>query len=983
MIRYVKTFPFFVYMLVALKFQFWGIATGELIYILFSGFGFVTDYDVYNSIFFYVQLIIIAFMAFSLFMPENLAKICRMFCGRWDLVLYFLLGIVISISFQGFHITSVLFHLTGFQFILAELGAFIPFAVREYCKITKESSNGQKSPTSSFFNDAAIHDGDDGADLLHYSSLAEDFASKIYDNKSANSMIWGVEGPWGIGKSSFLNLCEVSLRKNHPREVTVVRFNALKYSGQYKDISIPLSDALRETVYKTLRCPELDILLAQYQRMIKGISFNVLGISMNFIPSPWNGSQILTYISEILRKSNKKFIFAIDDLDRLNEEEVYSLLYSIKEIFNIPFISYVLCYDLDNLSRGMGTDKTAQKNVEFLEKFVQSKISLFTNKDAILRTLDEDIKVLMKDTVLDVEANKKALEGVRSILVSDDAAEYIPFFGNLRKVKRYVNILTTLDIQRVDFPDFDFDERQLTELILLYMYCPVVFRRIYMRGSWRPQKHLFTSYEDFDEHKNRKTIPEKAVGPEIDGLENLYTDVACILNNLFGTKESKKLIEEGTNRKHLNVKDKESLSQYMELIVNHKKRSMYEQTNFYINRVNSYINGQRTFSAIFLNLLLESYHVNLWNVLAKSKFNEFARYKIKEVIQYGISHIVDYSYLGSSNYNGLRNVLPRDIRLLFGHLDDSENKEIENIKFIQDMIFGNDGIINQLSDPSRGILGIFDLLNFRDACRYETISGHAVSEGILFYTAIGSFDNHSFQLQGTFEDIVREEMRSLSQRCFEIFKKNYIDKHIDFIAEVEELNFEKLKGIYALDLVDSESGTDVKDKSGIEASVQKVKSSIVNLIVRQFADAFNKPANECGFYDEKGARDNREIRKSFREYLHRDVFNTPNSMASWQAYLLLIAYEPGVFTLKGTTDRDTITESDIEISIDVVEKYMGWVMDKSQLVSWWKNNHTKVGVVEVGHNDIFYVFGACLNGSQVLKMYYRAFDKAYLDDTSK
>ena len=437
-------------MIVILKFLLLGVVTGELIYILFSGFGFVTDYTVYDTLFFYVQLFIIALMVLALFMPGNLAKICGMFLGRWDLTLYFLLGTIISVSFQGFHVTEFLYHLTSFQYALIELGFFIPFVVRAYYRVKKGRASDQGVPHSSFLDDAALYDG---ADLLQYGPLAEDFANKIYDNKSPNSMIWGVEGPWGIGKSSFLNLCEESLRKNHPGEVTVFRFNALKYSSQYRDISISLSDTLRETVYKTLKCPELDILLVQYQRMIKGISFNVLGISMNFAPSPRNESKVFTYISEILRNSNKKFIFTIDDLDRLNGEEVYSLLYSIKEIFDIPFINYVLCYDLDNLSKEMGTDKTAQKNVEFLEKFVQTKISLFTRKDVILRVLDEDIKILMKDTDLDVEANKKALKGVRNILTSDDAAEYIPFLGDLRKVKRYVNTLTALDIQRVDFPD--------------------------------------------------------------------------------------------------------------------------------------------------------------------------------------------------------------------------------------------------------------------------------------------------------------------------------------------------------------------------------------------------------------------------------------------------------------------------------------------------------------------------------------------------
>lgn len=92
----------------------------------------------------------------------------------------------------------------------------------------------QEIPSSSFFYDTALNNDDD--DLLQRGPLAEDFSNKIYDNKSANSIIGGVEGPWGIGKSSFINLCEKSLQENHPEEVIVGRFNALKYSGKYKDI---------------------------------------------------------------------------------------------------------------------------------------------------------------------------------------------------------------------------------------------------------------------------------------------------------------------------------------------------------------------------------------------------------------------------------------------------------------------------------------------------------------------------------------------------------------------------------------------------------------------------------------------------------------------------------------------------------------------------------------------------------------------------
>lgn len=943
MIRYIKTFPFYVYMIVALKFLFWGIATGELIYILFSGFGFVTDYDVYNSIFFYVQLIIIALMAFSLFMPENLAKICRMFCGRWDLVLYYLLGAMISISFQGFHITGALFHLSNLQFVIAELGIFIPFAVKEYYKAQSESTMGQRTRASSFLNDAAIHDG---ADLLQYSSLAEDFANKIYDNKSANSMIWGVEGPWGIGKSSFLNLCEESLRKNHPREVTVVRFNALKYSGQYKDISIPLSDTLRETVYKTLRCPELDILLAQYQRMIKGISFNVLGISMNFTPSLWNESQIFTYISKILRKSNKKFIFAIDDLDRLNEEEVYSLLYSIKEIFNIPFISYVLCYDLDNLSKELNTDKTAQKNVEFLEKFVQMKVSLFTHKDAILRVLDEDIKKLMESTNLDVEANKKALEGVRNILKSDDAAEYIPFFGDLRKVKRYVNTLTALDIQRVDFPNFDFDERQLTELILLYMYCPIVFRKIYMMESWAWSREYYSSRYSYSERKN---VSGDKVKSEICAMRKQYPNAAYLIKRLFDVEESSVTNITGSNRVSLEVKDKRDLMVYMDLIVNRVRRSKYEQTNFYINRIQNYLNGKLVIGDLFNGLMYERYHENLWHTLAYNNFQNLSRDRIDEIVHCGLSKRMRYSYTGDNFNIGLRNKVLGYFLEIFEYLDSSKY-ENENRQFIIEKIFGSHGIIDTISQESRGILGIYDLLQFRLRCCYSRHVSPGMDYSIFVYGSIGSYNNQNFSVGSQIDVLAftKEEMRVLSQKCFSIFKQRYIDKHVNFMKEIQELPPALLDGDQSL------ISQEIIDNS----LAQEMKDDITTFITYQIGNnILGKMGVGCGYYDETGTADGQGVRKAFTKYLLDDVFQ---DSYYWQSFLLILAKNDQLFRESGKMGCDRVIKC----------------MDEEQLKTWWLTKGKNMMKLNLKIAN----YGPQVNridSQEILRMYGESFDKRF------
>lgn len=943
MIRYIRMFPLYVYIIVILKFLLLGVVTGELIYILFSGFGFVTDYTVYDRLFFYLQLFIIAFMALTLFMPGNLAKICRMFCGRWDLVLYFLLGVVISISFQGFHITGALFHLSNLQFVLAELGIFIPFAVKECYKAQSESTMGQSTRKSSFLNDVAIHDG---TDLLQYSSLAEDFANKIYDNKSANSMIWGVEGPWGIGKSSFLNLCEGSLRKNHPGEVTVVRFNALKYSGQYKDISIPLSDTLRETVYKTLKCPELDILLAQYLRMVKGISFNVLGISMNFTPSLRNESQIFTYISEILRKLNKKFIFAIDDLDRLNEEEVYSLLYSIKEIFNIPFISYVLCYDLDNLSKAMDTDKTAQKNVEFLEKFVQTKISLFARKDVILRVLDEDIKILMKDTDLDVEANKKALKGVRNILTSDDAAEYIPFLGDLRKVKRYVNTLTALDIQRVDFPDFDFDERQLTELILLYMYCPIVFRKIYMMESWGWSREYYSSHYSYSERKN---VSGDKVKSEICNMRKQYPNAAYLIKRLFDVEESSVTKINVSNRALLEVKDKRDLMVYMDLIVNRIRRSKYEQSNFYINRIQNYLNGKLVIGDLFDGLMYERYHENLWRTLAYNNFPNLSRDRIDEIVHCGLSKRMRYSYTGDNFNIGLRNKVLGYFLELFKYLDISKY-ENENKQFIIEKIFGSHGIIDIISQESRGILGIYDLLQFRFRCCYSRHVSPGMDYSIFVYGSIGSYKNSKFYVGSRIDvmEFTREEMRILSQRCFSIFKERYINKHVNFIKEIHKLTSGLLDG----------DGSLISQEIIDYSQAQEMKDGITTFIAYQIGNnILSEMGIGCGYYDESGTDDGQGIRKSFTKYLLDDVFQ---DSYYWQSFLLILAKNDQSFRESGKIGCDRAIEC----------------MGEEQLKSWWLTkgkNMMKLNLKIANYKP--QVNG--ISSQEILRMYSESFEERF------
>ena len=50
-----------------------------------------------------------------------------------------------------------------------------------------------------------------------------------------------------------------------------------------------------------------------------------------------------------MKKSNKRFVFIIDNLDRMNSDNIIFLLTLIETLFKLPRITYIVAYDKDRL----------------------------------------------------------------------------------------------------------------------------------------------------------------------------------------------------------------------------------------------------------------------------------------------------------------------------------------------------------------------------------------------------------------------------------------------------------------------------------------------------------------------------------------------------------------------------------------------------------------------------------------------------------
>jgi hypothetical protein len=86
----------------------------------------------------------------------------------------------------------------------------------------------------------------------------------------------------------------------------------------------------------------------------------------------------------------------------LNFSEIKEVLFVIKKSFTLPNISYVICYDTENISALEKENPDIEKVTEFLEKFVQVKVSLYLDSLALSKCVSENLpKVLINNSQAD------------------------------------------------------------------------------------------------------------------------------------------------------------------------------------------------------------------------------------------------------------------------------------------------------------------------------------------------------------------------------------------------------------------------------------------------------------------------------------------------------------------------------------------------------------------------------------------------------
>lgn len=292
-------------------------------------------------------------------------------------------------------------------------------------------------------------------DRLNRAIFAKYLARSMLDYEDTESLVIGLYGGFGSGKTSILNLVieELNTAATHAldnEKPIILNFNPWSYSGQHQLIYSffrRLSSTLRSVDY-----------LENRERIIHLLELYVSFFTKSPIPKSlrskrslpdkltlkgkediraWESGRDLTLVkmelNELLRNQKHKIIIIIDNISQLQGDEVRQLFQIVKSMGNYASTIYLLSLDKEQAIRALNKiDEGSGKGL--LEKVIQLPFE-------IPPILQQDLENIFSDKMSSLLENLP-LDTWNKEYWADIYYHSIRFFfKNCRDIIRYVNTL--------------------------------------------------------------------------------------------------------------------------------------------------------------------------------------------------------------------------------------------------------------------------------------------------------------------------------------------------------------------------------------------------------------------------------------------------------------------------------------------------------------------------------------------------------------
>lgn len=235
------------------------------------------------------------------------------------------------------------------------------------------------------FNDSPI--GDPKEDRFGINPFAKTIAHNICHLKKPVGVTLAINGVWGSGKSSAVNLIRYYLKDNEEsNDIKVIEFKCWWFKGEeglalafLQELNRVLQDSLSKKAKDVV--PSIARILLQGGEVVGpavnmatgGVWGSVAAGGMGFIKkffSDQGVEDLFKQLSKELESKNKRYLIIVDDIDRLDPPEVLMVFRLIKSIGRLPNVIYLLSFDRE-LAEKTVREKYPSEGPHFLEKIIQ------------------------------------------------------------------------------------------------------------------------------------------------------------------------------------------------------------------------------------------------------------------------------------------------------------------------------------------------------------------------------------------------------------------------------------------------------------------------------------------------------------------------------------------------------------------------------------------------------------------------------------
>lgn len=346
-------------------------------------------------------------------------------------------------------------------------------------------------------------------------------------NWSGSSLVLGVCGEWGSGKTSIINMALEKIRKlDDEDQPIIVTFNPWLFSNRNQIIKTFFDSLILETKDTKFA----DKLKTYSEKLIPGIltisgilapgsTKTLLDISkyVEKRTTPEEGLELLKdTINKLILDNGKQIIIIIDDIDRLDDSEIRLIFQLVNKLADFTNTVYLLAFDKDVVTNAL--TESSLNGSEYLKKIVQITIDVpAISKMELQYFFIQHLKQIVEITKEDENELNKIFESFLSY-----------YFRNIRDIKRYINnIKFLINLVKDDVNWYDF-----LVLCAIQIFSPDLYRKIYenkkifietsdplnyLPGYRIKQREKFKTILE-----NVKEIPQDAL---ISGLSTLFPKI--------------------------------------------------------------------------------------------------------------------------------------------------------------------------------------------------------------------------------------------------------------------------------------------------------------------------------------------------------------------------------------------------------------------------------------------------------------------------